>query len=221
MTSGVVVARVVDNDQRRTCACRLPRRRRPSLWVMASRSAQSRRASQDASVLLKTPERARRSLSQGDDTPRPTGVLFGASAGNIQNNDSGSPPNPHPLPEPTPPTKRLGFLSEKLSLSSNSGSSSATLRALSPAPSLLPSRSHTRAESALNIISREAAASPTPGMAAPPPQTAKGHASPSKVSHSVGCDEQTPGHNYPLPPKRTALLSVFHLLTASAPLRHQ
>ncbi|KAH8107830.1 HbrB-domain-containing protein [Cristinia sonorae] len=147
---------------------------------MAGRSAQSRRVSQDAAILLKTPERARRSLSQGDDTPRPPGVLIGASTPPTLNNDSGSPPNSYsPVDQPTA-SKRLGFLSEKLSLSSNSASSSATLRA-SPAP-LLTSRSHSRAESALNIITRDTTASPTHGMSATSPQSTKGHTSPSKAT---------------------------------------
>lgn len=150
------------------------------MTLMAGRSAQVRRGSQDASYLLRTPEPGRRSLSQ-DDTPRPPGVLQGASPGHNVNavNDSGNPTTSQNPPEQHP-TKRLGFLGEKL-LSANSGTSSSSAR--TPiATTLLPTRSHSRAESALPFISRELSSSPTPGMSASSNQTAKGHSSPSKVS---------------------------------------
>ena len=174
---------------------------------MAGRSARSRRASQDSGILLnmRTPERQRRSLSQGDDTPRPTGVLQGAgsaatSAGSSSLNTGqsvqmhvgdasiaasllhvGADPPGHT------PNKRLGFLGEKLLSSSVSATS--TLRG-TPTSQLLP-RSHSRAESANLLTLREGAASPAPSMAtisASP--LAKGHTSPSKVSTLSSCGQR-------------------------------
>lgn len=123
---------------------------------------------------MRTPERTRRSLSQGDDTPRPTGLGVFQSV------------NPSPSPglhdangaEHGHATKRLGFLGEKLLSSSTSGSSS-TIRGPSP-------RSHSRAESAnlLLSLSRETTASPAP-MAASSTHHAKAHASPSKVCGDI------------------------------------
>ncbi|KAI0790700.1 HbrB-like-domain-containing protein [Abortiporus biennis] len=119
---------------------------------------------------MRTPERGgQRSLSHGDDTPRPAGALQGASP--TTTIDTGSPPN-NLSTLPDHPPKRLGFLGEKL-LSSGS----------SIAPQLLPTRSHSRAESALPFISRDVTASPTPGMIpSTSTQQSKGHTSPSKVS---------------------------------------
>ncbi len=151
------------------------------MTLMAGRSAQTRRGSQEASYLLRTPELSRRSLSQ-DDTPRPSGVLQGANPGQNVNavNELGN-ASTSQNPSEQQPTKRLGLFGEKL-LSANSGSSSSTTRGAPIAPTLLPTRSHSRAESALPFISRELSASPTPGMAASSGQMAKGHSSPSKVS---------------------------------------
>lgn len=173
---------------------------------MAGRSARSRRASQDASLVLgmRTPDRQRRSLSQGDDTPRPLGLLQSANntANGTGNNATSASPTgqghpgdastvppsilhtgaDQPLPGHTP-NKRLGFLGEKL-LSSNLSSSASTLRG-TPTSQLLP-RSHSRAESAnLLGLSREGTPSPAPAMAASTSQHTKGHTSPSKVSDIV------------------------------------
>ncbi|CAL1707939.1 unnamed protein product [Somion occarium] len=152
---------------------------------MAGRSAQGRRASQDVGLLpvVRTPERGRRSHSIGDDTPRPTGLLHGASSGTNASTlsaESGSPPNTHSLADHLPTKGKLGFFGEKL-LSSNSGSSNSTLRPSPIAPQLLPTRSQSRADS-LNAVSREATASPVPGVSASSNQPNKGHASPSKPS---------------------------------------
>lgn len=157
---------------------------------MSGRSAHTRRSSQEPNHLMRTPERGMRSLSHGDDTPRPTGMLQGASPNTATGNDPGSPISSQStfvdqqLPHPP---KRLGFLGEKLGevlgeklLSSSSGSSS-TQRGTPVAPQLLPARSHSRAESALPFISRETTSSPTPGMSAPTSGQPKGHTSPSKV----------------------------------------
>ena len=166
---------------------------------MASRSARGRRASQDSAFLLsmRTPERQRRSLSQGDDTPRPSGVLQGSAVPTTTSGSSSSNTAPmaqsHISDNNLAPSifhagtehgtsKRLGFLGEKLLSSSNSGLSASTLRG-TPVSQLLP-RSHSRADSAnLLGLSRESTASPAPSsMSTSPSQFAKGHTSPSKVS---------------------------------------
>ncbi|KAI0702547.1 hypothetical protein C8Q76DRAFT_754763 [Earliella scabrosa] len=91
--------------------------------------------------------------------------------------------------------RRLAFFGDMLQLSSAgllaaaasspaSVASSAQRSATTPIPSsLLPARSHSRADSALPRDSRDGAHSPVPSgpMAAPPAQN-KGHTSPSKVS---------------------------------------
>lgn len=170
---------------------------------MAGRSARSRRASQDSGLLLnmRTPERQRRSLSQGDDTPRPAGVLQGAGSAST-NTASSSVNTGHSVqmnvgeasiaasllhvgadPPSHQSNKRLGFLGEKLLSSSASTAASSTLRG-TPTSQLLP-RSHSRAESAnLLTLSRESTASPAPSMATTIAASplAKGHTSPSKVS---------------------------------------
>ncbi|GJE96768.1 HbrB domain-containing protein [Phanerochaete sordida] len=123
---------------------------------------------------MRTPERTRRSLSQGDDTPRPAGLGVFHSVNpspNSGSHDANSADHAHA-------SKRLGFLGEKL-LSSSSASSSA-LRA---AASANASRSHSRADSA-NLLSlpRDATASPTPmAAAAGHSHHSKAHASPSKL----------------------------------------
>ena len=143
---------------------------------MASRSARGRRTSQESS-LMRTPERTRRSLSQGDDTPRPAGPGVFQSVNpspNSGSHDANSAEHGHA-------TKRLGFLGERLLSSSTSGSS--TLRGI-PGPTT--SRSHSRAESAnlLLSLSRDSTASPAP-MAASSSHHGKVHASPSKVRADI------------------------------------
>lgn len=151
---------------------------------MAGRSAQSRRASQDVGLLVRPPDRGRRSHSIGDDTPRPTGLLHSTSSGTSASTPGESasppksPPNLYPLHDPLP--KKLGFFGEKL-LSSSSGSSNSTLRPNPNIALLLPTRSQSRADT-LASVSRDTAASPTPGMSGSSNQTNKGHTSPSKVS---------------------------------------
>lgn len=145
---------------------------------MASRSARGRQISHDT---MRTPERTRRSLSQGggEDTPRPSASF---------NRDSPAPPPPHEggattqqnAVEQSHASKRLGFLGEKL-LSSNSVTSSSNGRGTTH--QILPSRSHSRADSA-NLLSRDAAASPAPSVAATSTTHAKAHQSPSKVRTS-------------------------------------
>lgn len=122
---------------------------------------------------MRTPERTRRSLSQGDDTPRPAGPGVFQSVNpspNSGSHDANSAEHGHA-------TKRLGFLGERLLSSSTSGSS--TLRG-TPGPAT--SRSHSRAESAnlLLSLSRDSTASPAP-MAASSSHHGKVHASPSKL----------------------------------------
>ncbi|KAI0082036.1 HbrB-domain-containing protein [Panus rudis PR-1116 ss-1] len=147
---------------------------------MASRS---RRASQDASLLMRTPERAQtRSHSIGDDTPRPTLATQGVNPGNYSPaGQDGSPPSVRALPEQLLNPKK-SFFSEKL-LSSSAATSNSTLRTSPIAPQLLPTRSHSRVDSStLNSVPRDSANSPTPGMSASPNQPNKGHTSPSKSS---------------------------------------
>lgn len=146
---------------------------------MAGRSAQGRRASQDVGLLVRTPDRGRRSHSIGDDTPRPTGLLHSTSSGTSASTpgESGSPPNLYPLNDHPP--KKLGFFGEKL-LSSSIGSSNTTLRP-NPNMLLLPTRSQSRADT-LASVSRDTTASPTPTMSGGSNQANKGHTSPSKVS---------------------------------------
>lgn len=138
---------------------------------MAGRSAHTRapRISTEGDPNMRTPEHPRRSLSQGDDTPRPPGLLSqdtpSVTSTQFQGNSEQSPYST---------TKRLGFLGEMLSSSSGSGTSASTLRG-SQSNQLPASRSHARAESA-NLL-REAAPSPAPTMT-----SSKAHPSPSKVS---------------------------------------
>ena len=120
---------------------------------------------------MRTPEHTRRSLSQGDDIPRP-GVFQGADASSTHDAIF------HNSAEHGHAAKRLGFLGDKLLASTTSGSSTSTVRG-----NAAQLRGHARAESA-NLLSREMAPSPTPPLAAVTAHHAKGHTSPSKVSMS-------------------------------------
>lgn len=129
---------------------------------------------------MRTPERTRRSLSQGDDTPRPSGLGIFQGASPSPTHDAIF----HNSADHGHAAKRLGFLGEKLLSSANSGSSTSTVRGTTNP--IHTSRSHSRAESA-NLLSRDVAPSPTPGMAASSAHHAKAHASPSKVSMTANC----------------------------------
>lgn len=151
---------------------------------MAGRSAQGRRASQDVGLLVRTPDYGRRSHSIGDDTPRPTALLYGPSSSASVHSavEPRSPLNLFPitLADQLASTKKLGFFGDKL-LSSSSGSSNATLHPNSNIIHQLPPRSQSRTDT-LASVSRDTTASPAPGMAGPSNQANKGHTSPSKVS---------------------------------------
>ncbi len=148
---------------------------------MAGRSARIRRGSQDSTRMMRTPERPRRSLSQGDDTPRAAGVMLGTSAtpSAAQSHEISASSLFHSGAEHA---KRLGFLGEKLL----STTSSSTLRGTPTSSTLPTSRSHSRADSA-NLLSRETTASPALGMATSSSQQGKGHTSPAKVSVVPPC----------------------------------
>ncbi|KZT04629.1 HbrB-domain-containing protein [Laetiporus sulphureus 93-53] len=120
---------------------------------------------------MRKPER-RRSSSQGDSTPRSSPLQGGT---NNQDNSAG-----HVGADPHP-SKRLGFLPEKL-LPSASGSLASSR--LPPSP--LQVRSHSRADSALTVP-RDSAASPAPSMAS---GQYKGHISPTKISSSRTYDSK-------------------------------
>ena len=117
---------------------------------------------------MRTPERTRRSLSQGDDTPRPSGTFQSVPS----SHDAAS------AEQHGHQTKRLGFLGDKL-LASAAAAAAGPSASLRGTPSQLSSRSHSRADSA-NLLPRDTpAASPAPMAASA--SHAKTHASPSKV----------------------------------------
>ncbi|KAI0769576.1 HbrB-like-domain-containing protein [Trametes elegans] len=142
--------------------------------------------SQSQSDMMRTPER-RRSSSQGDATPRaPSHSLAHspATADSPQTQASGS--GTHLTAEH--PSKRLGFLGDILLSSAGSISISSSAQRSSPIPhSLLPARSHSRADPAL---ARDNTSSPTPTMANTAGQPAKGHTSPSKASSARTYDSK-------------------------------
>lgn len=136
----------------------------------------TRRSSQDGSIFGRNPTR-RRSSSQGDETPR-VGLLQSANSSSNADASAG-----HASAE-SHPSKRLGFLPEKLLSSSSGGSSS-----LRTSPGGIHLRTHARADSAHNGISREATSSPTPGMTSTHGQP-KGHISPTKTSSARTYDSK-------------------------------
>ncbi|KAI0633910.1 HbrB-like-domain-containing protein [Trametes polyzona] len=119
---------------------------------------------------MRTPDvQRRRWSSQGDATPRPA---------------DGHTAHPEPTTTTTTATtstRRLGFLGDILLPSAGNislPSPAASVQRSSPIPhAFLPSRSHSRGDSAL---ARDNAASPSPAMASSSGQPAKGHTSPSK-----------------------------------------
>ncbi|KII92235.1 hypothetical protein PLICRDRAFT_50655 [Plicaturopsis crispa FD-325 SS-3] len=126
------------------------------------------------------PDRHRRSSS--DATPRPTPASNARPLAEAAHPDSLQPQGGA--------SRRLGFFgTEKQPLPSASSSSnlghpsqSTSGASLRPVPSsLLPPRSHSRADSAL-AVSRDAAASPVPAGSSSNPNAGKGHTSPSKAS---------------------------------------
>ncbi|KAI8975917.1 HbrB-like-domain-containing protein [Trametes punicea] len=134
---------------------------------------------------MRTPER-RRSSSQGDATPRPPPHTL---------SHSNSPAPAHPAEASSSThgqdhgSKRLGFLGDILLSSAGHisvGGSSSSAQRSSPIPHFLPSRSHSRPDSAL---ARDNASSPTPAMASAPQQP-KGHTSPSKTSSARTYDSK-------------------------------
>ncbi|KAH9928056.1 HbrB-like-domain-containing protein [Amylocystis lapponica] len=141
---------------------------------MAGRSVHTRKTSQENQVPTKTPER-RRSLSQGDTTPR-AGLLQGAHGATNNAHDTAVTADV--------PAKILSFLPDKL-LPSAAVATAAAQRA-SPVPPQSITRTHSRAESA---VAREPIASPSPGMATQG-QPSKGHTSPSKASSARTYDSK-------------------------------
>ncbi|KAJ8463330.1 hypothetical protein ONZ51_g10330 [Trametes cubensis] len=126
---------------------------------------------------MRTPER-RRSSSQGDATPRAPPHSLSPDNNNTHNSNSSQQTNT--IPGGDHPSKRLGFLGDILLSSAGSISVASSAQRSSPIPhSLLPTRSHSRGDSAL---ARDNASSPTPTMATSAGQPSKGHVSPSKAS---------------------------------------
>ncbi|KAI0373563.1 HbrB-domain-containing protein [Pilatotrama ljubarskyi] len=128
---------------------------------------------------MRTPAR-RRSSSQGDATPR-------APAHALSTSHS---PAPHDGSSSTEhPSKRLGgFLGDILLSSAGSISVASSAHRSSPIPhSLLPTRTHSRGDSAL---ARDNPSSPTPTMATATGQPSKGHTSPSKASSARTYDSK-------------------------------
>ncbi|KAI0093316.1 HbrB-like-domain-containing protein [Irpex rosettiformis] len=160
---------------------------------MAGRSAFSRgpRTSGEWERPIPRPgsERQRRSLS--DDTLRPPATPEPGSATSSHFHTSGD--------HSQHPSKRLGFLGEMLSSSTNSGTGGST-RGQS---NQIPPRSHSRADSA-NLL-RENAASPAPTMS-------KAHPSPSKLvsreMHRLGSLAHLPSLNSSISAPSTSSLTV-------------
>lgn len=148
---------------------------------MAGRSARVRQTSHDLDAIMRLPEEQRRTLSHGDDTPRPpaTTTLQGNFTSSPSQDSFNTTPSILNTEHTHHTTKRLGFLGEMLS--SASGSSASTVRG-SSSNQIPASRSHTRADST-NLL-RESATSPTPGVSSSSGLHLKGHPSPSKVSET-------------------------------------
>ncbi|KAI0325111.1 HbrB-domain-containing protein [Cubamyces sp. BRFM 1775] len=138
---------------------------------------------------MRTPER-RRSSSQGDATPRGPAQYSNSLTPDNTNNANANSTNTGQQPNTTSdhPSKRLGFLGDILLSSAGSISVPSSAQRSSPIPhSLLPTRSHSRGDSAL---ARDNASSPTPTMATSTGQPSKGHVSPSKASSTRTYDSK-------------------------------